>query len=689
MTEILFLTTADVDEVAAEVNSLVDRVEILEAKTWVATSDFTGDTDVEQIQAAVDSGAETVWIVPGEYDMGDDPLVLPSTLKRLWAIPGSVTFTNCIVNISGSVGTEIPLTSAAVQGDSTLALDSSTLSALDYVKTYAAINALSSDAGNNRIGVPTVGDDGAFFGEFQKIREVPDGVSVTLSGNLLFPHSDTPGADSGARTGAGAVPVTFTEGLVVSGINFVHTAGISGVFIFEWCKDCWVEHCKFNYVESDPTATGQIGEMYDCLGGGFRFCDIVRAPYDSGVMSGSSWNSFKTFGCQDTGIAHCTIDGGGQCVDFTWENYESISVNCYADYNIMRNCGEGATNHSGAYGGSMSHNKISNANNGIRVRSKDCKVIGNEIIKGSVAGGFGINVGNGYTEGTIIANNIIRGHLIGIQVEDAVDAPYPGRLIIEGNQITESSDGIGISRDDESAQSMGIMIRGNTIRKFSSQGIFIGSYCNGIIIEGNTFIDPTSSARAGIEYLSDVVNLVIGRNYFIDFGTEFVLRGDNVATQITDTTTFPGGDADAHIFIDEQIRIGAHGGDSGLPTSDSQITVVDTSKRHNVFEVTGISMERDTGDTYTIASGVITVNRPGIISLAGEGGAADDLVTVSGASAGWICIFKANAAADITIKNGSGNIICGSDFVLTTESDRFIAIYDGTNWQQLSRADNS
>lgn len=94
--------------------------------------------------------------------------------------------------------------------------------------------------------------------------------------------------------------------------------------------------------------------------------------------------------------------------------------------------------------------------------------------------------------------------------------------------------------------------------------------------------------------------------------------------------------------------------------------------------------------TLTIQSGEITVLRSWH-RLAAEGSpAADDLVTVNGGEIGQFLVLSSNTSGDvITLKDGSGNLRLAGDFTLTNGQDRIVLLYDGTNWCELSRSDNT
>jgi hypothetical protein len=93
--------------------------------------------------------------------------------------------------------------------------------------------------------------------------------------------------------------------------------------------------------------------------------------------------------------------------------------------------------------------------------------------------------------------------------------------------------------------------------------------------------------------------------------------------------------------------------------------------------------------SLTISSGVITVtsNYHTIISQGGSS-TADDLDTISGAQIGqFLILVPRYSAADITLKNGSGNIYTrdGADVIMTSTSTPVMLVFDnGSSWRVVA-----
>jgi hypothetical protein len=92
----------------------------------------------------------------------------------------------------------------------------------------------------------------------------------------------------------------------------------------------------------------------------------------------------------------------------------------------------------------------------------------------------------------------------------------------------------------------------------------------------------------------------------------------------------------------------------------------------------------------TISSGAITVTKPFHTVDTESAASSDDLDTINGGRAGHTLILRAhNSARTVVAKNGTGNIkLAGSDFSLDNSDDTLVLFHNGTNWLELSRANN-
>jgi hypothetical protein len=96
--------------------------------------------------------------------------------------------------------------------------------------------------------------------------------------------------------------------------------------------------------------------------------------------------------------------------------------------------------------------------------------------------------------------------------------------------------------------------------------------------------------------------------------------------------------------------------------------------------------------SFTIVGGAVTVTSfDTLVSIDTEAAAAtDDLDTINGGTRDQrLIVMAANAGRDVVLKDGTGNLRLSADMTLTHDQDRVELIFDGTNWCELSRSDNS
>lgn len=93
----------------------------------------------------------------------------------------------------------------------------------------------------------------------------------------------------------------------------------------------------------------------------------------------------------------------------------------------------------------------------------------------------------------------------------------------------------------------------------------------------------------------------------------------------------------------------------------------------------------------TISSGAITATA-GFLTVDTESDAStDDLDTINGGRLGaQLVIRSANSARDVVVKDGTGNLaLGGGDFTLSDVQDKIMLIYDGSDWCEVSRSNNT
>lgn len=139
--------------------------------------------------------------------------------------------------------------------------------------------------------------------------------------------------------------------------------------------------------------------------------------------------------------------------------------------------------------------------------------------------------------------------------------------------------------------------------------------------------------------------------------------------------------------------IGSYGDDLEFGPG-AQIATMDASNSGRLtlpegLVINGGFLNTGGGTELTIAGGVITATEFFHTVDTQADASTDDLDTINGGTIGDILILRAeNSARTVVVKNGTGNINCGSDRTLNNNTDRIILHYGGTNWNMLAFSDN-
>ncbi len=103
----------------------------------------------------------------------------------------------------------------------------------------------------------------------------------------------------------------------------------------------------------------------------------------------------------------------------------------------------------------------------------------------------------------------------------------------------------------------------------------------------------------------------------------------------------------------------------------------------------GFGSER--GATQEISSGSVSRPRSNYFAVSAEGGASSDsLATIAAGDYDGqrVTIRSALSSQAITVSDGTGNIRCGTDFVMTNSLDRMELMWSGSFWVEMSRSSN-
>jgi hypothetical protein len=223
-----------------------------------------------------------------------------------------------------------------------------------------------------------------------------------------------------------------------------------------------------------------------------------------------------------------------------------------------------------------------------------------------------------------------------------------------------------------------------------------------IIIDGaltnfnftGNYIESRDDATAAVMQINAGTGINISGNYFetfgsvIDYAIEIASGVDGVYISGNHAEGFQSG------FIDQQagayniVAIGNYS--DQLPIVNNGNALGDKkemSVNQGQMVIDEIATETFTltqGNEVTISDGEITVtDSHHTVDTEGDA-ASDDLDTINGGgSKDWLIIRPAAGARTVTVKNQTGNIKCGSDFVMDEGEDNILLFKVGSYWHTL------
>jgi hypothetical protein len=127
-----------------------------------------------------------------------------------------------------------------------------------------------------------------------------------------------------------------------------------------------------------------------------------------------------------------------------------------------------------------------------------------------------------------------------------------------------------------------------------------------------------------------------------------------------------------------------------LGGSDTPIVEIGYGLDMNAADIDDIGALILNGTTeLTISAGVITATQTYHRVDTESMDPTDDLVTINGGTEGHILIIRASDTdRTVVVKDGTGNLQLTADMSLDNTQDTLTMIYDGTNWLEISRANN-
>lgn len=457
-------------------------------------------------------------------------------------------FNNTTMVGEGSLGTEIGLTADSDKGTNIINAPSASFLVGDVLFIKSCINCLSSDAGDDRLG--SVPGGVSYFAEFVTVSEL-NGSSITIEENLIFDYTITPGDFSAGRTNSTVAKVDFIENINFVDCKFFGRADSDSRTInLSYARN--INRNNVQFETDDRTNYFEwLWRCYKCSATNYK---VNRDPNPS---NSSQYNSFLTLGSQDCNWDGVGVTGGFQAVDFTYDptiEEANPSVNCRVDNGWFYNVYDGMTTHPGVFGCGGTNLHCFDSENGFRLRSPYGILSTFTVEKRGTPTGFGLFFEDGYNYGTDVSDGIVSGCTFGIQAKfyDETSEPATNKGNCSVNNITAIECLTGMHLLDQPANNLPCNFVSSNFKAFrcNNIGVSIGDYNNSVTLLDTTVVGPFGdSARAGIEWGLNIANLTIDGFKSINMSDIYGLRGPSASSFITDTTTFPGGNAEAFLSI--------------------------------------------------------------------------------------------------------------------------------------------
>lgn len=477
--------------------------------------------------------------------------------------------TGNLIQFLGTAGSEINTSGDLTRGDTAVTTASAHgLATSDYVQIIGQRNALSSDAGDWRVGDGTVSLNYAYFGEWLQVAAVGSSTTFTSAVPLIFPdyRDDITLETDTDRTRTTIRKITPCLDAHWVGGEFINATDDEAPILGKYAVDCTL---KGVVVRRGSSQGGSVhwDQSLRCYAEDVRNYNDPTLTWDYTTLHGKL-NRYRTVSSQDCGFVRCYDEYGAQSFDFTYGGSATpylVNVRSYAERCVTRRSFEAVTSHPGCFQERWDSNRwLECYRGGIIVRGLQATVVDNvmtssrELIAtlsdGSNASPCGITLQDGHAKGAHIHGNKISGFRYAFRVVDGGDVESRFTnvdALIENNTVTDCYAALGttFSIAGTSNARRRISYIGNHHRRIQRYVIELGRYSAGNnfrnnVLDGHFLNEAADTDVAFLAAMSGdcPAQTFMGNQWFRDVGTNsgITVRLVNIGN-ITDTTTFPSG----------------------------------------------------------------------------------------------------------------------------------------------------
>lgn len=603
--------------------------------------------DTEAVQAAITAAGVTRGIVNGSgktYKV-TSTITLGSNvhLRDLTLDASSLTGADNIVEIVGTSGSNVSLTSNAVEGGTVISGSITGLASDDWIR-------IASDS--------VFGDTSQPRGEIARIESVA-GSAITLYDPLADSYAT---ADDAIFS-----ELTFVENVRIERVKIIgpadDTLSITGIEI-DMARDVVVSDCTFVRTHWFGVAIkDSVGvRVDDCY---FDRIEKTGLAYGVGVLWAS--HDVTITGCVSHRLRHLVTIGGG--AGRPGVSRRVAVTNCTASQSMEA----GFDCHPGGEEVSFVGNHVFGSDqDGIVFQGGRGTIVGNTVRD---VARHGINLGpltirahEYIVDGNVIHNSVQRGILL---TKDADWDSFDG-IVITNNTVSDALLG-GIEIGTSSVTATNVVVSNNTVVGNASHGIILNTVDGGAVT-GN-YVEITAASVNGIRLLTST-RLTIGSNSVLSTNNS---SSRCILTSNVDNSTFVGNvgsGAGVGILLDSTST------DNTVCGNNMNGNTVGFSLSTGTNNVVANNINGVVASVASAATIALPASENSVYNITGT----TTITSITALNPGRIVTLK--FAGALTFTDGSNLILAGGANFTTAANSTINLMCDGTNWYEISRSSN-